>query len=43
MQGFKSAGSAQRLLSADAAVYNTFNVRAISRLPPRTGRFARRR
>jgi putative transposase len=26
MQRFKSAGSAQRFLSAHAAVYNTFNV-----------------
>ena len=27
MQRFKSAGSAQKFLSSDAAVYNTFNVR----------------
>lgn len=26
MDGFKRAGSGQRLLSADAAVFNTFNV-----------------
>ncbi len=26
MQRFKSAGSAQKFLSTDAAVYNTFNV-----------------
>jgi hypothetical protein len=26
MQRFKSAGSAQKFLSSDAAVYNTFNV-----------------
>jgi putative transposase len=28
MQGFKSAGSAQRFLSVHAAVHNTFNVQA---------------
>ena len=26
MQGFRSAGSAQRFLSSHAATYNTFNV-----------------
>ena len=31
MQRFKSAGSAQRFLSAHATVYNTFNSNAISR------------
>ncbi len=40
MQRFKSAGSAQRFLSAHSAVHNTFNVQPhlISRRTPRTFR-----
>jgi hypothetical protein len=36
MQGFKSAGSAQRFLSVHSAVHNTFNANVISHLQERT-------
>jgi putative transposase len=39
MQRFKSPRSAQKILSTHA-VYNTFNVHAISSQPTRTARFA---
>jgi hypothetical protein len=43
MQRFKSACAAQKFLSAHAAVYNTFNVNAISRQPNHTACSAPRR